>query len=383
MRTLGQRLIGAGLSVALLASGCSNLDSAFSDEKNEKIDSEQAKVTIGLDGSEFVGYWELRAQSRLRDLALSAPDFNETLRVVYGEGYDRGAAESIRQQIIDKDFSWMPVAQLVPGSSMPGAAAAYSEIENRIYLNAAMSNTFVREFSYLEEVGHSLDTVLNQQDTVGDEGEAFMRYVFHIPAVNSLSPDHGTITVDGREILVEFGWLDDVWDAIQDGASWTWDKVESATEYVLGGIEDTWNYLKREVNWACVANGLLAVGGCGGCIAAAIAAAPETAGLTIVGAKEICGVVCVGAAIAAANECAGHGATTGNSTVPVASTEGHLSMSLATHPRSYVKMFDGNNRNGDWQAFPIGTWNADSFGYVGNDKVSSLQMTPGLIAKMC
>ena len=58
---------------------------------------------------------------------------------------------------------------------------------------------------------------------------------------------------------------------------------------------------------------------------------------------------------------------------------------MVLHPRSQVRLYDGQNRNrnGDWQAFPLGTWDVHSFNYLGNDKASSLEVDPGLIARLC
>ena len=171
-----------GLSVAMLAAGCGDVETAFSDEP---VASQDSKVSIGLDGQEFEGQYEIDAQRRLRRLAADRAEFGALLEGVYGSSYDRAAAEDIRAQIVAGDFSWMPVTQLVPAELIPGAAAAYAESQNRIYLNASLVNSPLRAFAYLEEVGHSLDSVLKSEDTPGDEGEAFLRHVLHLPASQS------------------------------------------------------------------------------------------------------------------------------------------------------------------------------------------------------
>jgi hypothetical protein len=93
--------------------------------------------------------------------------------------------------------------------------------------------------------------------------------------------------------------------------------------------------------------------GCAACIGT-VAAAKETAGASLAYAKNVCKLVCIAAALAVANNCAGSGARTENTEIPVGSSQGELIMNTALHPRSLVRLYDGANHNGNWQAFPNG-----------------------------
>lgn len=63
---------------------------------------------------------------------------------------------------------------------------------------------------FTEEVGHALDARLNTSDTTGDEGELFRKLVAGEAPTTAerlrvLSDnDHGTVTVDGKRVDVEF-----------------------------------------------------------------------------------------------------------------------------------------------------------------------------------
>lgn len=228
MKIAWSRSIGTLLALMLATSGYSN---AEIQDKCSQVESQRVAMTVGLEGQASEARFEREAQRWLQALAKNPSSFHKMLDNVFGGSYDKTLAEELRTHMVAGDFSWMPVVQVVPYETMPYAAAAYSEKENRVYLNNIILNTPLRAFAYLEEVGHYLDTMLNEHDTLSDEGEHFMRLVAGQSHRHSLRPETGTIVVDGRTIEVEFGWLDDVWDSVKDTAAWTWDK----TRRVLGG----------------------------------------------------------------------------------------------------------------------------------------------------
>ncbi|WP_038976327.1 beta/gamma crystallin-related protein [Bradyrhizobium japonicum] len=327
------------------------------------------------------------AHSKLHAFATDSRFFNH-LASVYGFSYDRGQADGLRHRISAGDFGWVPEVVIVSNEAMPYAASAFSEQENRIYLNRIVLGTPVAAIAYLEEVGHYLDSALNERDTAGDEGEHFMRLVTGQPYQESARLETGIIVVDGRSIEVEFGFLGDMWDAVKDGADWTWDglgwtweQVESATDWVVGGMEDTWDWARANINLGCVGGWVATFGACGVC-AGTFLAAPETGGASLLAAKQACGLACVGSALWAFDSCAGSG-TTESTPVPMGRSQGQLKTSTVLHPRSLVRLYDGLDRDGDWQAFPLGTWDVHSFNYLKNDRASSLEIDPGLVARVC
>ncbi len=76
------------------------------------------------------------------------------------------------------DFSGIPPIVLLSGAEMNGAMGAYAISTGSIYLNVDWLATATKDqvFAVLtEELGHYLDSALNQKDTAGDEGEFFAR----------------------------------------------------------------------------------------------------------------------------------------------------------------------------------------------------------------
>ncbi len=142
-------------------------------------------------------------------LAEDKAGFHSLMRSVYGDGYDRVQAESFRQQALEGDFSWLPPVQFVDSSTLNGANGAYDAESGVVYLNRDLDPATAGE-TYVEEVGHHLDTQLAATDTEGDEGEMFRRMLggekLTAAQVNEIRSenDKGTITVNGRQVEVEF-----------------------------------------------------------------------------------------------------------------------------------------------------------------------------------
>lgn len=144
-------------------------------------------------------------------LADNPDEFHAMMKEVYGEGYDKAAAEQMRQQALDGDFSWLPKVEFVGEDSLGQAHGAYDKDSGTVYLNESLlSNPKLAAQTFMEEVGHHIDTKLNKTDTAGDEGEMFRRLM----AGENLSAaqkaeiraenDKGTIQVNGKTIEVEF-----------------------------------------------------------------------------------------------------------------------------------------------------------------------------------
>ena len=74
------------------------------------------------------------------------------------------------------DFSGLPPIVLLSTADINGAMGAYAISTGTIYLNADWLATTSEDQAnavLTEELGHYLDSKLNQKDTQGDEGEAF------------------------------------------------------------------------------------------------------------------------------------------------------------------------------------------------------------------
>ena len=162
-------------------------------------------------------------QQNLQSLADDPEAFHAALTKSFGDNYDKGTAENIRQQTLAGDFSWMPNIKVVDASSLTDQSGrqgggtglgAYSAATNTIYISADLLTSDPAEaISILtEEVGHSLDAMLNTTDAAGDEGDIFARIVggeeisaTELTALKAEN-DSGTILVDGKEVEVEYGF---------------------------------------------------------------------------------------------------------------------------------------------------------------------------------
>lgn len=150
-------------------------------------------------------------QEQFGELAKDKAGFHRTMRSVFGAKYDVQKAEGFREAALKGDFSWAPPVKYATDAEMKGAMGAYDANSGVVYLNEKLKRDPSGAMdTYVEEAGHHLDAKLNQSDTKGDEGELFRRTlngeamtqkdIADIRAEN----DKGTITVDGKELSVEF-----------------------------------------------------------------------------------------------------------------------------------------------------------------------------------
>ena len=141
------------------------------------------------------------------------------MQTAFGDKYDKLAAESIRQQTLSGDFSWMPEVKVVDGSTLADTSGtqgsgvglgAYDSESDTIYLSEELlAGDPQKAVDILtEEVGHAIDTGINTSDSAGDEGELFAKLVggenlsaAQIQAARSEN-DHGTIKIDGKTVEV-------------------------------------------------------------------------------------------------------------------------------------------------------------------------------------
>jgi hypothetical protein len=112
----------------------------------------------------------------------------------------------------------LPSLEILTATTLNGAYAGYASGTNTIYL----SEEFLSENPLsaitsilLEEFGHSLDVILNNSDSSGDEGQIFSALVQGLSLPESelqalkQENDYAFILVDGQEILIEQGSISD------------------------------------------------------------------------------------------------------------------------------------------------------------------------------
>lgn len=173
--------------------------------------------------------------------AANKQEFDALMQQVYGDNYDKGMAEQFRQQALAGDFSFLPDVKFVDANTLQGNNGAYNAEDGVVYINKdlAASDPAKAAQTFVEEAGHHLDAKLNTVDTKGDEGEMFRRVLGgeqlsqqQIAEIRS-DDDHGTITVDGKQVQVEF-W--NPFKAIGDAAKAVGGAIADGAKAVGGAI---------------------------------------------------------------------------------------------------------------------------------------------------
>ena len=127
---------------------------------------------MGLD-EQLYQDWLLQLQTWAADGRLVSAGI-DALRLKPGQATEQ--LKRIANRLAKGETQDLPPIEVLPGSAMPGAAGAYAESNNTIYLNAnwlksASNPQVIAVLS--EELGHHLDAQFNDSDTAGDEGELF------------------------------------------------------------------------------------------------------------------------------------------------------------------------------------------------------------------
>ena len=71
-------------------------------------------------------------------LAADKKGFHDTMRAVFGPGYDTRKAEQYRQQALKGDFGWLPPVKQVEPEALGGANGAYDSETGTVLLNRTL-----------------------------------------------------------------------------------------------------------------------------------------------------------------------------------------------------------------------------------------------------
>jgi hypothetical protein len=120
----------------------------------------------------------LRVQAYLRRIG-GDPLFAQRLVFAFGEG---AKIDPIRKDWLEGNLAMMPTIAILSQEQMNGANGAYSGQTNRIYLSEeflSQNSTNIEAVAgvLIEEIGHWIDQLLNQEDSAGDEGAIFAALV--------------------------------------------------------------------------------------------------------------------------------------------------------------------------------------------------------------
>lgn len=149
-------------------------------------------------------------QEKLQEFAKD-PQFGEKIALAFGAGSDANVLQLAWQ---DGNFSTLPKVEILTADQLNGANGAYAIATNSIYLSidflqAYQDNPDAVTGVLLEEIGHFIDSQLNDVDSPGDEGAIFSALVYgqeldpiqlqELKAEN----DAATIYIGGQTIQVE------------------------------------------------------------------------------------------------------------------------------------------------------------------------------------
>jgi len=149
-------------------------------------------------------------QNQFSSKASDKQEFHSFMKEVYGESYNIDKAENLRLRTLAGDTSWLPKIEYVSSDTLGGANGAYYAESSVIYINSDLKGTSLASETFIEEIGHHIDTLVKDADTTGDEGEMFRRVLSNeaLTATDisqiKTENDLGTIMVNGNEISVEF-----------------------------------------------------------------------------------------------------------------------------------------------------------------------------------
>ncbi len=154
------------------------------------------------------------AQTALQEFRQS-PDVESKMDLVFGNGFDRQPSQS--SILLDSLTKPKPVPFEILPSGQIRAKGAFGG--DKIYLseellNPETANPQTAVSVLLEEMGHYIDSQINDVDSPGDEGAIFAKLVQNQPfaagelAALKAENDRGILTINGQEIEVEQASLD-------------------------------------------------------------------------------------------------------------------------------------------------------------------------------
>ncbi|WP_071189162.1 Calx-beta domain-containing protein [Trichormus sp. NMC-1] len=148
------------------------------------------------------------ALAKLRKFARRA-DFDTSLKQVFGADIQSG---ELRQAWLKGTFLTLPNLEIIASSQINGALGAFAATNNTIYLSSELiksRNLQAITEVFLEEYGHYLDSILNQQDRDGDEGEYFAAVVtgktLSVSDISRLQTENDkvVVTLAGQAVEIE------------------------------------------------------------------------------------------------------------------------------------------------------------------------------------
>jgi Glycosyl hydrolase family 9/FG-GAP-like repeat len=138
-------------------------------------------------------------------------DFWSKFELAFGNSYSRDTAINIKGSLSNQTFS-IPQILIVSDDVLGNASGAFDSSTGNIYLKESLvtsGNLQLTSSVIIEEIGHWIDSKVNIQDSIGDEGQIFSNLVrgniltsselIQLKAEN----DTAIIQIDGQNITVQ------------------------------------------------------------------------------------------------------------------------------------------------------------------------------------
>jgi len=146
----------------------------------------------------------------LQDFAQS-PEFAAQMKLAFGQEVD---VSELQETWTAGDFSALPQIEVRSRWDINGANGAYAAVIDRIFISEEFLHQNANNLDaiarlILEEMGHAVDTRLNESDSLGDEGAIFSAVVWgetlSSQELASLRAENDTavVTIDGQTLQIE------------------------------------------------------------------------------------------------------------------------------------------------------------------------------------
>ncbi|NEO85642.1 MAG: hypothetical protein F6J87_15535 [Spirulina sp. SIO3F2] len=173
----------------------------------------------------------------------------ESLSTAFGEDVDQAALADLTAQLSSGDVSGLPSIEVRSGEELQGAKGVYVAELDQIFLSAEFLATATQEqvvAVILEEMGHSFDTLLNETDSAGDEGNIFANLVLGYEMTDAqlaalyAEDDSLTLTIDGQTVEAEAAIPAPLWMTQAGSDTFMFHLHQNHTMSESGSFDNEW-----------------------------------------------------------------------------------------------------------------------------------------------
>jgi Ca2+-binding RTX toxin-like protein len=110
------------------------------------------------------------------------PEYSQKLETAFGNDFNREVADKLFNNFADRNFTNIPTIKIVNRGAIAGGNGAFSDNTQKVYLAVEFINKYASNTSkitdvLIEEIGHFVDSQINEIDATGDEGDIFSELV--------------------------------------------------------------------------------------------------------------------------------------------------------------------------------------------------------------